>query len=241
MSTKVSKFLIYALVDPRTKEWRYIGKSSSGLTRAQAHRWPSILKRTAKTHCTCWVKSLMSQGLEYEIVVLEEFENAEKLNEAETEWIAEARRLGVPLTNHTDGGEGVSGYKATEETKRKLSKSLKGRTHSIEARAKLSIAHMGKLISDETRAKLSAINKGKRQTEETKAKRSAALRGRPRSEETKIKIANGQNCKPVIDNLGNVWPSINACARTLKLNQGNVRSVLSGKRSTCSGMTFRYL
>jgi hypothetical protein len=84
------------------------------------------LKKT-RTHCRNWIKSLIALGLQYEILILEEFANTDSLPEAEREWIAEARQQGVPLTNHTDGGEW--------QVKRIV---------GAESRAKMSLAHKGK-------------------------------------------------------------------------------------------------
>ena len=91
--------------------------------------------------------------------------------------------------NLTIGGEGTRGYKASEETKRKISKANKGRTLSSETRQKMSKARKGrpgKPRSSETRRKLSESmmgeknpNYGKSLTSETRQKMSKAKKGRP--------------------------------------------------------------
>ena len=48
------------------------------------------------------------------------------------------------LHNKTDGGDGVSGYKFNEETKRKLSEIHKGLLHTEETKRKISAAKRGK-------------------------------------------------------------------------------------------------
>jgi hypothetical protein len=75
------------------------------------------------------------------------------------------------LHNRTDGGEGVSGYIVSEETRKKLSEMRKGKT-----------------LSEETKRKVSAAGKGRTHSEETKIKISEAHKGRTFSEEHKIKI-----------------------------------------------------
>jgi hypothetical protein len=100
--------------------------------------------------------------------------------------------------NGLDGGS-----KHSEESKRKLSKSLKGKTKSEEHRAKMSAAQTGKKRgphSEETKAKISAAKKGKKGkplSEETKAKISAAIKGRTLSEEHKAKISASEKGKTV--------------------------------------------
>ena len=65
------------------------------------------------------------------------------------------------LINMTNGGEGASGYKHTEETKKKLSISHKGKKMSDKSKKKMSESHKGKKLSAETKKKLSNAQKGK--------------------------------------------------------------------------------
>ena len=64
--------------------------------------------------------------------------------------------------NMTDGGEGCNGNKMSEEAKRKLSESHKGKghPHTEESKRKLSAALSGKPKSKEHRARLSEVRKG---------------------------------------------------------------------------------
>lgn len=64
--------------------------------------------------------------------------------------------------NKTGGGEGPNGLKHTEETKKKISESLKGRPCPTK----------GKNLSDEHKKKLSKAGKGRKVPEETKRKMS---------------------------------------------------------------------
>lgn len=113
------RHLVYALVDPRSGQWRYIGKSCSGLRRPQEHVRACFLR--SSTHKNNWVKSLLAQGLEPQIEVLEELQGPDRLADAEMEWIAAARRAGCQLTNETDGGDGLWGRKHTLATRLKMS------------------------------------------------------------------------------------------------------------------------
>lgn len=58
--------------------------------------------------------------------------------------------------NLTDGGDGKRGYRVSDETKRKISKSLKG-----------------KPLTDDTKAKISAIKKGVKFTDQHRANKSS--------------------------------------------------------------------
>ena len=54
------------------------------------------------------------------------------------------------------------GSKMSEETRRKMSESLKGRKFSEEHRRKIGEANRRRIISEETRRKLSEVNKGRK-------------------------------------------------------------------------------
>lgn len=148
------QFFIYALVDPRDGAARYIGKSSTGMRRPNLHRKPSVLARD-KTHKANWIRALQREGSTYKIEVLEVVHDHELLNGAERYWIAMARKNGWPLTNHTDGGEGVVSAGRRARTTVVNSRRY---AHSTDTKARIGAAHRGKVVSAETRAKVAAAN-----------------------------------------------------------------------------------
>jgi hypothetical protein len=93
----------------------------------------------------------------------------------EKELIDQYRRLGYNLVNYTDGGEGWSGRKHTDESKLKMSIAAKQRTNrpkghhlTDDHKAKLSAAKIGKpapqkgkRLTDDHKRKLSESHKGK--------------------------------------------------------------------------------
>jgi hypothetical protein len=99
------------------------------------------------------------------------------------------------LHNRTDGGDGISGYKHTPETKKSLSDMKTGRKrkpHSEETKRKISQANKGRIVSEETRKKLSEMQKGKTLSEETKNKISKIHKGKIVSDETKKKMGKSK-------------------------------------------------
>ena len=72
------------------------------------------------------------------------------------------------LVNMTDGGEGIIGCVVTEETRKKLSKSFKGRKHSEESKIKM----RGKRLKPRKKTDKVKVghNLGKKFSEETKEK-----------------------------------------------------------------------
>ena len=104
------------------------------------------------------------------------------------------------LHNRTDGGEGASGVIPSDETKRKISKALKGKTPSEETRKKMSEFQKGKTISKEQKIKLSDLfsgngnpNYGKSCSKETREKIGEANKNP--SEETRRKMSEARKGK----------------------------------------------
>lgn len=172
------KYLIYALTDPRTKEIRYIGQSTTGLLRPRAHTSPTKLARTS-THQVNWIKGLVAAGLKYTITVLEHLAGIDGLDAAEIRWIAYGRECGWPLTNITAGGNvGARGRKLTPDQITRLIARNTGRVFSPETRAKMSAARKGKKSSPEAIEKTRLANTGKKRTPEQCARISASLMGK---------------------------------------------------------------
>lgn len=80
--------------------------------------------------------------------------------------------------NLTDGGEGVSGYKMTEEQKEKIRCALRGRTPSEETKRKIGEAHKGMTHSEETKQILRMKHKKENLSEETINKMSQTAKER---------------------------------------------------------------
>jgi len=193
--TVTPRFIIYALVDPRTDAVRYIGKSSSGLARPRAHGEPAVVARDPNRHKARWIAGLMAAGLSYRVDVLEEVDAASDLNEAERAWIAQGRRLGWRLTNITAGGDGGHGVSPSAETRAKLSRAAKGRTLTAEHREKVRAAKLGQKrapFSEEWRANLSAAQAKRRHPPETRAKMSAALAGNQRGKANRGRVFSAE-------------------------------------------------
>jgi hypothetical protein len=96
---------IYALIDPITKDVRYIGKSNNPHKRLFGHN--GHIRAKTKSHKHFWIKSLLDQGFVPTILILEKCEKS-IWQEREKDWIKFGRKLKWPLTNMADGGEGYS-------------------------------------------------------------------------------------------------------------------------------------
>ena len=65
-----AKYLIYGLLDPITKELKYIGKSSYGLKRPYSHFTECALQKS-KSKCSKWILEVKEKNLLPEVIILE--------------------------------------------------------------------------------------------------------------------------------------------------------------------------
>jgi group I intron endonuclease len=202
-----NKFLIYALADPDSKKIRYIGKSSSGMKRPNSHWANCSLRNDHNPYKNRWILKLKKRGLKFLIFVLEEISSGdfEGLKNAEVKWIKYGRDNGWPLTNLTDGGDGVHGYVHSEETKKKISTSntgkiscMLGKHHTEDSKKKISESNKGKISSlrgikrsEEFKEKLRIANKGKAPSPRTLEASRIAHTGKKLSPEHKSKLIAG--------------------------------------------------
>lgn len=139
-------YRIYSLLDPVKEEVKYIGLTSRTLdTRLQEH-----LTIDCRYYKGNWIISLKKKGIQ---PIIELLEDNLTINEAivkEKQYILLFKSFGATLTNLTKGGDGISGYKHTEETKKILSikhegenNHMFGKTHSEESLDKMRKSQKG--------------------------------------------------------------------------------------------------
>lgn len=171
------KTTVYALVDPVSRETRYVGKTVGSLRRRlQMHLGRS--SRGGRTHRDSWIRSLT---IAPKIVRLcSVFGSGADGADVERSVIATMRLLGHRLVNATAGGEGAVGRTSSPETiakrvaatqwyydamrgrplppatRARISAALKDRPRSPEHCKAISEAKRGTVITPEHRAKLSA-------------------------------------------------------------------------------------
>lgn len=123
------KPVVYGLIDPRTDEIRYVGKSLKGTKRAFQHQADCSLARDGNTRKANWIRSLKKQGLVPKIIVLLSLDSIEDKVSLNLELYKKEQELidlhKSTLTNHQDGGPGSPGRIWSEESKRKSSESHK--------------------------------------------------------------------------------------------------------------------
>ena len=122
-----------------------------------------------------WKRIVAKYG--YEVQILAYWDTEEEALDHEVLLISCMKDMKIELCNLTDGGEGATGYKHTNEHKTKLKgnsygastwgMTFKGKKHSEESKAKMSYVRIGNknkagtTLSKESKAKISASNLGK--------------------------------------------------------------------------------
>lgn len=168
---------IYALVDPRSDQIRYVGKSVDPDGRLRSH--VCVARGDSQTHVSRWIRQVLADGCRPRVEVLQTV-TAETWQEGERFWHRELTRAGLRLTNQAPcGGGGLPGpnlklrgrpspkrgITLSPEHREKLSRAkrgiptgratMKGRTHTAEARRKIGDAQRGRPKSARHRAAIS--------------------------------------------------------------------------------------
>jgi len=170
---------IYSLRHPTSGRVHYIGKTDGTLReRLRRHIKDAGCKRAKHTKKSRWIAKCLRQGRKPVISLIEVVPAGESWEEYEALWIRKFRTLNAErMLNATDGGQGPSGQKMSEEAKRKLSAHFKGRPN---------MAIRGHVVTEEMRQRISKSLIGRKSTRqnykhsaETLKKISDAHKGKP--------------------------------------------------------------
>ena len=197
---------IYEHIRPDTNAVFYVGKGTNKRMHSKHRRnahWNSIVRKAG--------------GFVVREVIRHEDEELVFL--AEQERIDQLKRLDVKLANKTDGGEGPSGYRHTEEAKRKIGLSHVGETHPA----------YGKPMPEHTKQALLNANKGRPLSAEHRKKVSEAGKGRIKSLDTRTKLSQakqngGHHMAVSIRYDGVVFDCAKSLANHLGMNHSTIRS-----------------
>lgn len=163
---------IYTLEDPITNDIRYVGKTSRSIKiRYQEHLYDC---KKGKAYSSRWINKLSKKGLEPIVREIDSCNN--NGSELEKFYISKYKSIGCKLTNLTEGGEGLIGYKHSEECKKAQSSRMIGNKNCV-----------GRVLSQEHKDKVSSIMKGRKVSSETIEKLKLAVTGQKRDESFKQK------------------------------------------------------
>lgn len=204
------KICIYGLLDPHTKEIKYIGQTIQGIKRIKEHYHKSH-KRNKITNLLSrsklWIYNLKKQNKIFEVIYLEYFEDEIFLDEAEIFWINYFKFLGCQLLNHLDGG-----YINTKKDK--------------------------KLISQKTKEAMNnPIIKQKCRENIQKQRELGIIKPRKLSEysKNKISLAQNHNVQIIQDEDGNIFRGLHQAAKYYNVTFGAIWKVLNGYCKTVKG------
>ena len=111
------KYKLYSLSDDMGV--RYIGitqqRLSSRVSGHMASCKQAFKNKKSRHHRHCWIKSLLDKNQVPIVHLLNSFNTAEEVKQAEIETIDEYKKLGYNLVNATSGGDGIRDYKFTDE------------------------------------------------------------------------------------------------------------------------------
>lgn len=148
-----------------------------------------------------WHRITSKTGFEVEIFISNLTE--EQAFNKEKEFIKLYRDYGYKLANLTDGGDGLSGWSPSNETREKISRGNSNKPKSESHRKAMSDARKGMKLSEQHRHNIAEGNKGKKMSRVSTEKAQQTMKqlrlqpgyihsmeGKKHSEETKMKMSN---------------------------------------------------
>jgi hypothetical protein len=190
-SIDIDEFYLYVYLDPRKPgsyqfnyyhfefEPIYIGKGKN--YRKNDHIYECRLNNSVNKKKINKIRKILNIGLEPIIKIIDKSSSEAEIFKKEIyliDLIGRHDENRGSLCNLTNGGDGVSGYKWTEEQRKTFIETRTGKNHP----------NYGKPRSEETRRKISEANKGKKHTEEHRRKNSEAKKA-AMTDNLKIKLS----------------------------------------------------
>ncbi len=152
---------IYFLIDPFTKEVRYVGQTVKKLNFRLTKHLADSGKNKRKSN---WLKKIIRNGKRPEIKLIKECSNRKRADFCESFYIKIFGRLDLGngiLYNLTDGGQGASNLIFSEQSRRNKSLAMTGKKQSAELIEKRISKIRGRKQSDQEKALRSSIQKNK--------------------------------------------------------------------------------
>lgn len=107
------KTYIYVLIDPKTNEIRYVGKSVTPEVRLRRHLSEARISNK-KSHRLHWLKSLLKNNTKPKMEIIDEIDG--EWEWLEEYWICQFKAWGFNLVNGTTGGDNPPSWKGKTHT-----------------------------------------------------------------------------------------------------------------------------
>jgi len=250
----LNKTFILYLVSNKTNGKLYIGWTGD----IAEQRWNehcSSAKYGSKYYFHNAIRKYTRDGFDWN--VMKSFTSDNEAKEEEKKCIAIYKEFGYTLYNMTDGGEGITGYKFSEESKQKMSKSHIGlqsgenspnfgTSLSEETKRKIGLKNKGRALSEEQKQNISNGQTGEKHhrfgkhlTEDHKQKLSENTKGKHNSPNTEFKKGENigeNNAMALIKNyqsleIRNKWATTNYTVAHLadeyNVSKGTIRAIIN--------------
>jgi group I intron endonuclease len=221
---------IYKIVSPSGRV--YVGQTNNYKVRLRQYRHSA--NPNSKTSAQVLInRSLRRHGYEnHTFSIIETFESDYKyIDDREMFWIRSymSNKRKYPKSNGlnlTDGGDGIRGYKMTEDNKRKLSLRQKGRPSKMKGKT---------MHTEEEKKRIGERKKGNKYCagfKHTEQSRGNMSRGKS--------YAFKEVCQfDLSDNFIGLHESIRAASRLLGIDYGQMKGHISGGAKSCKGFVFK--
>ena len=224
-------YLVYAHTRLDTGAVFYIGKGTDVRVRKNSNRniyWKRIVAKDNGFGSLILAKNLTEkEALNFEILM-----------------IKKSKEAGIGICNLTNGGDGVSGYKRSLESRKEQSQRMlgktppnKGKPASKEAIEKMRLAKLGKKQSPQHIENFRKARMGHIVSDATKAKLSAIFKGRIIPEEQ-----YAHRRKPVVCITTNeIFKSVSEASKKFDIPTTNISRCCSGVFKQTKGYVFEYV
>lgn len=154
-------------------------------------------------------------------------------------------------SHRSNGGAGMYGKHHTEESKRRISETQKGKVISEETRKKISVAKTGKQPTLETRKKWSEQRKGRKLSPDHIAAIVSSRKGFKHSEESKKKMSKARIGKQmgsenkhhkdvICIETGVLYHGVKEAGRQTNTSATHISAACKGKRNVAGGLHWKY-
>jgi hypothetical protein len=149
--------------------------------------------------------------------------------------------------NFTQGGDGTSGFKHSQEARQRMSDSRKGRIVEPDAVRRIADVNRGQQRSNVTRQKISLARKNTSSSQRTALERlHRSNKGRTPSDDARQRMKFNQPRRRKVDQMTstgvllNTFDSINYASRATGVHHSSIIACCQGKLQTAGGFTWRY-